>query len=48
MLTDFIYGDDFFEKILIVESGEYISVLREMFPAAEIISSYVCVHTDQM
>ena len=36
MLTDFIYGDDFFEKILIVESGEYISVLREMFPAAEI------------
>lgn len=36
MLTDFIYGEDFFEKILIVESGEYISVLREMFPAAEI------------
>ena len=36
MLTDFIYGEDFFEKILIVESDEYISVLREMFPAAEI------------
>lgn len=36
MLTNFIYGEDFFEKILIVESGEYISVLREMFPAAEI------------
>ena len=36
MLTDFIYGEDFFDKILIVESGEYISVLREMFPAAEI------------
>ena len=36
MLTDFIYGDDFFEKILIVESGEYISELAERFPAAEI------------
>lgn len=36
MLTDLIYGEDFFEKILIVESGEYISVLAEKFPTAEI------------
>ena len=36
MLTDLIFGDDFFEKILIVESGEYISILREMYPDAEI------------
>ena len=36
MLTDFIYGEDFFDKILIVESGEYISVLAENFPTAEI------------
>ncbi len=36
MLTDFIYGDDFFEKILIVETEEYISELAEKFPAAEI------------
>lgn len=36
MLTDFIYGDDFFDKILIVESSEYISELAERFPDAEI------------
>ncbi len=36
MLTDLIYGDDFFEKILIVESREYISILAERFPDAEI------------
>ena len=36
MLTDLINGDDFFEKILIVESQEYISALREIFPTAEI------------
>ena len=35
-LADFIGGDDFFERILIVESGGYIPVLRERFPAAEI------------
>ena len=36
MLTDLIFGDDFFDKILIVESGEYISILAEMYPNAEI------------
>ena len=36
MLTDLIYGDDFFDKILIEESGEYISILAEMYPDAEI------------
>ncbi len=36
MLTDFIGGDDFFARILIVESGEYISEIRRRFPAAEI------------
>lgn len=36
MLTDLIFGDDFFEKILIVESGEYISILAETYPDAEI------------
>lgn len=36
MLTDLIYGDDFFDRILIVESDEYIEILREMYPAAEI------------
>lgn len=36
MLTDLIYGDDFFDKILIVESAEYISELAARFPAAEI------------
>lgn len=36
MLTDLIFGEDFFERILVVESGEYLSVLREKFPAAEI------------
>ena len=36
MLTDFIGGDDFFARILIVESGEYISEIRRRFPTAEI------------
>ena len=36
MLTDLIFGDDFFDKILIVESGEYISILAEKYPDAEI------------
>ena len=36
MLTNFIYGDDFFERILVVETAEYISILREKFPNAEI------------
>lgn len=35
-LTDFIDADDFFEKILIVESADYISQLQERFPTAEI------------
>ena len=35
-LTDFISGDDFFSRILVVESGAYIPILRERFPAAEI------------
>ncbi|MBQ7704929.1 MAG: hypothetical protein IJT73_05850 [Selenomonadaceae bacterium] len=36
MLTDLIFGEDFFDKILIVESAEYISILAERFPDAEI------------
>ena len=35
-LTEFIDGDDFFEKILLVESFEYIPKLLERFPTAEI------------
>jgi len=35
-LTEFIDGDDFFKKILLVESFEYIAELLERFPAAEI------------
>ena len=35
-LTEFIDGEDFFEKILIVESFEYINALLEIFPTAEI------------
>ena len=35
-LTEFISGEDFFEKILVVESFAYIEPLRERFPAAEI------------
>ena len=35
-LTDFIDGDDFFEKILVVESFEYVSELAKKFPTAEI------------
>lgn len=36
MLTDFIGGDDFFSRILVVESANYIPILRERFPTAEI------------
>ena len=35
-LTEFIDGDDFFEKILVVESADYIPELQERFPTAEI------------
>ena len=35
-LTGFIDGGDLFEKILVVESFEYISELSERFPTAEI------------
>ena len=35
-LTEFISGEDFFEKILVVESADYLEPLREKFPAAEI------------
>ena len=35
-LTEFISGEDFFEKILVVESAAYIDELREKFPAAGI------------
>ena len=35
-LTDFIDADDFFEKILVVESADYISQLQKRFPTAEI------------
>lgn len=35
-LTGFIGGEDFFQKILVVESFEYISELSERFPTAEI------------
>lgn len=35
-LTELINGDDFFQRILIVESADYISPLKERFPTAEI------------
>ena len=35
-LTDFIMGEDFFRRILVVESAAYLEPLREKFPAAEI------------
>lgn len=35
-LTGFIGGEDFFQKILVVESFEYISELIERFPMSEI------------
>ena len=35
-LTEFISGEDFFEKILVVESVDYLEPLREKFPTAEI------------
>ncbi len=35
-MTEFISGEDFFEKILVVESFAYLEPLREKFPAAEI------------
>ena len=37
-LMNFIDGDDFFKRILVVESSEYIVGLREKFPTAEIFS----------
>ena len=35
-LTDFITGEDFFKRILVVESAAYLEPLREKFPTAEI------------
>lgn len=35
-LLEMVNGDDFFKKILVVESFSYIEPLRERFPAAEI------------
>lgn len=35
-LMNFISGEDFFNKILVVESAAYLETLREHFPAAEI------------
>lgn len=35
-LTKFIYGEDFWQKILVVESAAYLEDLRERFPTAEI------------
>ena len=35
-LTYFIMGEDFFKRILVVESAAYLEPLREKFPAAEI------------
>ena len=35
-LTELINGEDFLEKILVVESAEYISELKMRFPTAEI------------
>ena len=35
-LTEFISGEDFFNKILVVESDFYLKPLRERFPTAEI------------
>ena len=35
-LLDFVTGEDFFEKILVVESAAYLEPLRKKFPAAEI------------
>ena len=35
-LLDFVTGDDFFDRILVVESAAYLPELRERFPTAEI------------
>ncbi|MBR4153341.1 MAG: hypothetical protein IKT98_10340 [Selenomonadaceae bacterium] len=35
-LTEFISGEDFLKKILVVESAAYLEELREKFPTAEI------------
>ncbi|MBQ7198360.1 MAG: hypothetical protein IJS29_03760 [Selenomonadaceae bacterium] len=35
-LTNLIYADDFFQRVLIVESSAYIAELKAQFPAAEI------------
>ena len=35
-LMNFVTGEDFFKRILVVESADYLKPLRERFPAAEI------------
>ena len=35
-LTEFIYGEDFWQRILVVESAAYLAELRARFPTAEI------------
>ncbi|MCR5834148.1 MAG: hypothetical protein K6G55_05825 [Selenomonadaceae bacterium] len=35
-LMDFVYGEDFFQKILVVETAEYIDEMQERFPSAQI------------
>lgn len=35
-LTEFIHGDDFWQRILVVESATYLEDLRARFPTAEI------------
>ena len=35
-LLEMLNGDDFFKKILVVESFSYIEPLRERFPTSEI------------
>lgn len=35
-LTEFIRGEDFWQRILVVESADYLAELREKFPIAEI------------
>ena len=35
-LTEFIRGEDFWQKILVVESADYLAELREKFPTAGI------------
>ena len=35
-LTEFITGEDFFNRILVIESAAYLTELRQKFPTAEI------------